>query len=177
MLHGNIGVDIDGPLAKFIEKYRKFCINNYGDFKIGYIDELRLGAFFNSDDFDEIEVEEGSIDGIEKLSRHYELHIISGRTFYMREKTEKWIKRHFWGKFKSLNFINLNRNGSKYDVCKRLDCGILIEDEKYFLNGIKSDVLVIFYRTPYNIDVEPNPNIKIVNSWKEITDLLIKQKV
>ena len=165
-----IAVDIDGPLAKLHEKYKEFCMEKYGEYVHG-IDDNRLEEFhiLHTDD---IGVEDGAIDGIAELHKHHDLHIISARPSFIVDRTIKWLDRYFPQKFKTFNFTNFNRNGNKYDACKKLECSILIEDDiKLFLRDFKDDILVLLYTKPWNIEEVLKRNMIRVNGWKNITEL------
>jgi len=176
----NIGVDIDGVLNNFMEDYKKFCNDKYGNFQMGIINEERLRAFYESDIFNKLPPENGSLGGIEKLSKHYNLHIVSARPFYMKESTIMWLENYFPKMFKSFNFTNLNEDGDKCDICKKLECILIIEDEVTFMKNLKKDdknFKVYLYTRDYNINIKSEPNIIRIDNWKKIIDLLVEQKV
>ena len=168
-------VDIDNVLAKFIEPFLEFynersenpsttdtLLNSLPD-KISLI----LEEFYKTGALMKLELEDGAVEGIEKLSEIDDLHVGTSRHLSAMRDTLRYIIKHFDGKFKTVNTTDYNRRHTKYDLCKMLDCDIMIEDEMRHIEGIK-DISIIVYTQPWNSLFKLGDNCYRANNWDDI---------
>ncbi len=186
-------MDLDEVLVDFIRPFITFYNRRYGtkltreiflSFNlsqiIGHKRELvdvRVDEFYNSEVFQTLNPVEGAKEVLEFLSEKYELFIITSRPAHIKEKTAKWLERHFEKVFKHIHFSANEYIGvtgkTKAEICKNLRIDLLIEDNLgYAMEAAKSGIKVLMFDTPWNQTDSLHPNITRVSSWKEVLEEL-----
>jgi 5'(3')-deoxyribonucleotidase len=111
-----------------------------------------------------------------RLSKKFEMHIVTGRTEFLSEATEAMLQRYFRGVFRSVEFTGFfgSKARSKADVCKELNADLLIDDHLFHAEVVAKagiDVL-LFGNYPWNQADNLPANITRVKGWNEIENLL-----
>tara|TARA_Y100000034_G_C6874281_1_gene399565 strand:- start:1080 stop:1640 length:561 start_codon:yes stop_codon:yes gene_type:complete len=181
-----IGVDVDDVLTDFAGDFINFLNKKTGkSFKVSDIlaDDPLSGAyqgllpekeldkifeeFYKTSPYLIMTLIDGSKDAINKLSKKYELHIITAR--HNKPDTIEWINNNFGNVFKTINF----REGrKKSDICKELGLNIMIEDSiKYAEQCANAGIKVLLFDKPWNKELT-HKNITRINSWKNISEIM-----
>jgi uncharacterized HAD superfamily protein len=186
-----VAVDIDNVLADFAPHLMRFHNKNYGThFNYENQDEYdltlywacseeetlkRIYAFYDSQEFENIEPVSGAVDAIIQLKNKHELFVITARPYYIEDKTLRWINTYFPNSFKQVVHTNLvSEEGSKHkkksEVCKELHTQIIIEDcIDYALDCLSAGVTAYLLERPWNKEKVLQKDIKRASTWKEIT--------
>lgn len=188
-----IWIDIDEVLAHFLESYLNFYNNKYNssfkrnDFfsynfwevvwwdKNKAIDDVH--DFFETKHFELIQPIEWSQEAMMKLSKIYELNIITSRQSLIETKTIKWLDINFEWVFKEVHFWNHFwkdwERKTKSQICKDLWINLLIEDSiDYALDCANNNINVILFDSPWNQTNAKLPeNIIRIKSWNEILEI------
>lgn len=143
----------------------------------GNVSIARVEKFLATEEFLNIPPSHEAISTIMMLSKKYELHIVTGRSFLIESETRKHIEHYFPKIFKSVEFTNLytHKKRNKADVCMAIGAGLLIEDHLGHAVPVAEagiDVL-LFGDYPWNQTINLPRNMKRVLNWKEITERLL----
>ena len=118
---------------------------------------------------------------INNLSKSNELILISGRDSSRIQATKKWIDEFFPNCFLELHLVNQypregeEKGPKKVELCKNLNCGFSVDDDSSTAISLAElGVKVILFTQPWNKNASLNGNIKRVNTWHEINNLLNK---
>lgn len=127
----------------------------------------------SSDLIDEIIPVEQSMEWINKLKQKWlELHIITARPDYLKERTNYWINKNFQDQFVEIHFANImtNKPTPKSEICKKLWINTIIEDNiDYSLELANNWITVILLEKPWNKHrSEVHSNIIKVQNWWDI---------
>ncbi len=189
-----ITTDVDGVLAKFTEQFIDFINTKYGyNLDISRITSLKfedilhldsgkiseyLMEFKDSGGHLRIEPIEGSIEGIEKLSKKYEIHVVTSRRRNISgDDTIEWLERYYPNKFKSINMKELSNEEQSRELYKRIKIaeispGFHIEDDIDHISYVKElPLTIIMYPQPWNISYS-DPKVLKAKNWKEIISYL-----
>lgn len=134
----------------------------------------RIFQFYRSPDFDKVKTIPGAVEGINHLSKKHVLHVITSRPNWIKEKTDRWILKHFPNKFTSIYHTNqFSQKGSpsqlKSEICRFLQAEIVIEDHLEFARDCTTLVKRVFLLDmPWNSQKKLPKKITRVFSWEEI---------
>lgn len=189
-----IGLDLDsvlaeivGPLNKFHNKHYKtnYSFENYSDYRLYKIWKClpeesmkRVYDFYNSPDFDYIEMVAGAKEAVDYLSGKYELVVITSRPNFTEKRTDQWVKRNFPGKISMIYHTNQfsspkEKKKLKSEICIDLNIKTLVDDNLDFaLDCALKDIKVFLMDNPWNQQKKLHKNIKRVKSWSEATKYL-----
>jgi len=191
-----IAVDIDEVLADFfayfveyhnstykttITKNEVFSFNLHEVFNISREEiTARMIKFSEEKHNTKVSLVPGAKEGIDALiNKDYELHLVTSRPEAIKPQTVEWIDKYFPGKFTDLHHAfnpNIHEKGTKkkkWEVCKEIGAGILIED--FLPNAIgcaENGIEVFLMDTPWNQTEDLPDGIFRVESWKEIVEKL-----
>jgi uncharacterized protein len=121
----------------------------------------------------DLEVIEGSIEGLDLLDKNHELIFITSRHISNKEQTHAFFKKYFPNKeFKIIFSGDAWGNAkSKAEICVEEGCDLMIEDNhKYALSCAEKGIKSILIEKPWNKEKEDNENIIRVKDWKEILE-------
>ena len=183
-------IDLDEVIciSEFLPELNKFNHSSFKleDFENYYIDDC-LGSkekieefnksLANKNLYNKPYIIEGSIESIEKLSKHYEIFILSSCINpFIVDKSSRIFSDKYNFIRKHLPFINPNNiifTGSK-NIFK---ADVQIDD---YIKNLKSDIPTKLLFTAYHNKKLNNElhefNIKRVNNWKEVLDILLTEK-
>lgn len=189
-----IGIDLDEVLADFIPSYinyhnlnfgSKIEISHFTSFDLAKVYktsreevEIRVRKFYQSEEFHNLKPVRGSISTIEKLSKKFELFIITSRPEIASKSTIKWLQKHFPKQFRKIHFafnpyIRTSGMKDKSEIAKLLNVDLFIEDNLDFATSVaKSGIRVFLFNRLWNKSQALHPNITRVSSWRDITEKL-----
>ena len=188
-----IGIDLDEVLCEFVRGlidfhnaefgtsfvYDDFFSFNFWEVWGGSFDDmlLKIKKYHESNYFLNVGVVPGAVDAVRCLSENHDLFVITARWDSVKSETLSWLNKYFNGLFEDVFFINHwsqdKVNGSKGDVCDRLNLDLFIDDyAPYAVDCLrkKSDGSfrkVILFNRPWNRDVSVPEGVVRVDSWSE----------
>jgi len=186
-----IGIDIDDVLAEFargyLEKYKEkygkevkfediFSFDLWKPLGISKQESIELAdSYYDSPEFDNIDLVEGAFEIIKKLNKEHKLFFITSRPLKIKDKTNLFLNKYFSDINFELVFSNDffgSQRKSKSEICRELGIGLLIEDNKsYSLDCAKKGIKVFLFDKPWNKNFE-HENVERVYSWNEILERL-----
>ncbi|MCF7843276.1 HAD hydrolase-like protein [Candidatus Gracilibacteria bacterium] len=198
MIKKRIGIDFDDVLFSCNERLQPFHNSRYGtnlvkdNIATYYLHDLwkctkeeaykRILEFYNSEEHHSMEPMTGVVKAIHKLSKNYELFIITARPPEAEEVTKKLLQHFYtneiksWDKiFSKIHFVGTvggkNKTITKAEVCLHEGIDIFIEDNVHnavsvALAGIPSLLL----NQPWNENETIPDTVKRVYSWEEIVN-------
>jgi len=139
-----IAIDVDEVLVNFLQPMAKFHHQTIRKPKYSYvyrqifdIDETEsqkmVREFYMSKDFMELTPIKGSQLAMYKLRANAKkMYVLTGRQEVVREETETWIQHYFPGIFDDVILTNSYTPNEirKIDICRALNMGLLIDDNK-----------------------------------------------
>jgi len=139
-----IAIDVDEVLVNFLQPMAKFHHQTIRKPKYSYvyrqifdIDETEsqkmVREFYMSKDFMELTPIKGSQLAMYKLRANAKkMYVLTGRQEVVREETETWIQHYFPGIFDDVILTNSYTPNEirKIDICRALNIGLLIDDNK-----------------------------------------------
>lgn len=122
----------------------------------------------------------GAIEGIKNLKQYHNLHVITAKPEELKDKTSKWLNKHFPQMFDGIHFTNYyNGNGpkrTKGEVCRELNIEFFVDDFLENVNDVSSlGIPTLLFDAPWNHG-EINPPIRRVYSWDEIVEILLEYR-
>jgi 5'(3')-deoxyribonucleotidase len=185
-----IAVDIDEVLGEFITEFLKWYNPRHGTgwtfadvsdyhwanfLKIDVSEAIaEVHKFFETEQFRTLPLIEGAREGVAELVKHHELYAVTGRQNVVQEITKAWLQRNFPGVFISIEFTNHypqnnSQTLSKGEVCHRLGCGVLIDDDiRHADDLIPHNVKLVIFNKPWNIHHQLPGEVLRASSWSEI---------
>lgn len=196
-----VAVDVDEVLGNFVSALNKYIADRYSSnysvseyhvyefFKIWNCSrdeaDIRVHEFFKTPYFKSgIHPLPGAQTAIQKLSRFFNLSIVTSRQNVIKDHTIEWIEKNFPGLFHEIHFGNhfaldgISR--PKSEICRSLNAKVLIDDNpRYAIEcaeiGIK--VLLFDYENSYpwskNELVDEHPLVTKVKNWTEVEQQLM----
>ena len=180
-----IAVDIDETLVHFLPNLAKFHNKKLPNGKYRYLYRNIFGVeekvsksmvidFYNSDAFHELKPIEGSQEKLVELrERASKLYIVTGRQYYVRQRTEDWIHKYFPDIFDDIVITNsfTQHEVPKVDIFKCLNIDTVIDDDSKVciesaLSGIKPYNYTHFPEYPW---YEPHEYTDFsLRKWEEL---------
>jgi hypothetical protein len=138
-----IAVDIDETLLHFLPNMAKYHKMELPPKRFRYvyrnifdITEARSKRmvidFYNSQEFHDLEPMKGSQEKLLELKKKCKkLYIVSGRQYYVRQRTEDWIEKHYPGIFDDVVLTNSYtiHEVSKVDIFRSLNIDTMVDDD------------------------------------------------
>tara|TARA_Y100000389_G_C17290166_1_gene427603 strand:- start:263 stop:838 length:576 start_codon:yes stop_codon:yes gene_type:complete len=139
-----VAIDVDEVLVKFLYPMAKFHYKTIRKPKYSYvyrqifdIDETEsqkmVREFYMSKDFMELTPIKNSQLAMYKLRANADkMYVLTGRQEVVRDETETWIQHYFPGIFDDVILTNSYTPNEirKIDICRALNIGLLIDDNK-----------------------------------------------
>jgi 5'(3')-deoxyribonucleotidase len=173
-----IGIDVDDVLVEYVRAFLRFY-NEKNKSNLSYEEFNNISnsvdkdnSFFNSNYFRGIEICWGARTVIKKLAEKNNLFIVTARQKEWKEFTDKFIQENFPNCFKGVFYAGDVHGGGKKkaEIYEGMD--MIIEDNKgHALECAKRGMKVFLIERPWNKGIE-HPNIRRVNQWEEILDLI-----
>lgn len=138
----------------------------------------RVAKYMESDEYRSAPPFQDAITTIQELSKHYELHMVTGRTILLETVTKEMLAQYFPNLFTSLEFTGLfsDTPRTKSDVCTQLGADLLIDDHLGHALPVAAcgvDVL-LFGEYPWNQTTEPlPPNVQRAKDWNAVKKVLL----
>lgn len=146
-----IGTDIDEVVAEFVKGYLRFynslkgtnfkyedvfCYDLWKVLGISKEEAFKIADdFYASSEFNELELIKGASEGIRALPREGNLAVITSRPLWIRDKTERFLEKHFSDVQMDLYFsgdIFIGQGKTKKELCKDLELDVFIDDSARF---------------------------------------------
>lgn len=189
-----IAIDLDDVLGNTAESLDKFHNLKYGtslkleDHTTYALNELwncsmddtknRIHEFFKSDFGENITLLDGSKDGVLKLSKKYDLIVLTSRPIKFQKITEIWIEKNFPNLFKEVVITNKQysdsgRSKEKFEICHEKGIDLMIEDHLFYAEqNANNNIFTYLFNKPWNQKNNLHERIKRVYSWKDILNEL-----
>jgi broad-specificity NMP kinase/5'(3')-deoxyribonucleotidase len=141
----------------------------------------RVEGYLKTDEYRNAPPLQEAIAATKHLAKHYELHIVTGRTEFLAVATQAMLDQYFSGVFQSIEFTGFfgDKARSKADVCRDLGADLLIDDHLHHVKQVAEsgiDVL-LFGEYPWNQTAEDLPgNVRRVSDWEAVTGLLLSEE-
>ncbi len=135
----------------------------------------RIADFYQTEEHSNVLPVRGAVEATRELAKNHELIIVTAKPPALRERTLKWLDKHYPGIFKDIHFTNQfiskgTEKITKVEVCDQEGIEIFIDDFPH--NAIEiaeSGRKVFLLDCPWN-QIELPFNIVRVYSWKEIVE-------
>ncbi|OGB73662.1 hypothetical protein A3K24_02370 [candidate division Kazan bacterium RIFCSPHIGHO2_01_FULL_44_14] len=191
-----IAVDIDDVLSEWTREFLKWYNARYGttytyEDMVDYrwsrwmnisskqaLDDVY--EFHETKEFRKLPLLSGAKEAVAELVKEHELYAVTGRQNVTAEITHQWVDKNFPGVFKGIEIVNgNNRDGShtltKGEVCERLGCKILIDDDTRHIESLlKHGVQAIIFNKHWNEYHRLPDSIMRANNWPEILEAIGK---
>lgn len=193
----NIGVDMDSVIAEIIVPIDLFHNRQYKT-NLSYDDHIvydlrslwqcnneqvyeRIFEFYHSPEFTKVKPIVGSQEGVKKLSKLHNLHLITSRPHDIEQKTKQWLNTFFPHQFASITHTNqVSKKGGgtsvkKSVIAKQLKIEVMIDDHlTYALDCADNEIKTFLFEAPWNKDYIPQHKFMAkVSGWNEILRLLL----
>lgn len=190
----HIGVDIDSVLADIVRplllyhnkkyhtktKYNELVTHGLSSYWNCSEEQTtkRIIDFYHSEHFDNLKPIYGSKGAVKKLKNNHILSAVTARPTIIEDKSLKWLNNHYPNSFKAVYHTNImldyyNPKNKKSDFIKKYNIDILIDDNLNFASECADrGIPVLLFNSPWNQTKELPKNIRRVNSWKHITEIL-----
>lgn len=133
----------------------------------------RVNDFFESNEGNNISPTIGSKEAIEKLSKKYILHIITGRPKQYDNVTKEFLNKNYNTKFASIAYTahyTKEKPIKKFEICKEINAKIIIEDDlEHAIDCANNGIITILMDKPWNQDIY-HENIIRTYSWNEAVE-------
>lgn len=118
---------------------------------------------------------------LKKLSRNYNLVLVTSRRRLITEETKIWIDKffkevfddlHFTGFYDTKEHASLQIQGTKVEILKQINANYLIDDQpKHCLAAAKAGVVSVLYgEYPWNENVTLTKNMVRAKNWQEVLE-------
>ena len=192
-----IAIDLDDTLVPTVELLVKEMFKDKGfpafrgyhsirDFS--YEEEMALYRYIrktiNKQDISEFKPMPGSVPAIKKLSKEFDLYLVTARTKNVKKHTRDWIAHHFPKMFKKIIFGQYRKEGdfkkTKGEICKELGISLIVDDRidyalDCYKHGIKAIVLDYKDNYPWSKG-KLSKDMKKAKDWKEVSEIIKKTK-
>lgn len=192
-----IAIDLDDTLVPTVEllvkemfKDKSFpAFRGYQSIKdFTYEEEVALYQYIrqtlNKQEIAEFKPISGSVSAIKKLSKDFELYILTARNTDIKNHTQTWVKHHYPKIFKDIIFSKYVIEGkfvkTKGEICKEMGISLIVDDNLEYItdcdkHGIKT--ILFDYKGNYGWSKGKAPKkTKLANTWKEVFEIIKKTK-
>ena len=186
------GIDFDDVLIDFVAHMTEYHNNTYNTsftrenyttrnlhdtWKTSEEEAInRVKDFVISESHKGIPPMEGATGVLNRLSKKYELIIITARDKAEIDAVQYLIEKHFGNIFSSVHFLYDNgvKEKTKGQLCKDLEIDFFIDDSiTNVQNTSEAGITTFLFDAPWNRDFSDS-NITRVHSWKEIEEILLR---
>jgi len=185
-----IGVDLDDVLAESFSAMDKFHNKKYGTdlrkedhftFDLTKVwkatkeeCQKRMTEFNDSAYNENIEPIIAAQNGIKELAKKHKIIVITSRMESFKDKTEKWLKKHYpdqnFDVHHANHYYGLNKH-TKSHFCKKLGVSVLIDDcLEYAIECAEENIKVLLLDNPWNQTDELPENVTRVKDWEDILE-------
>lgn len=189
-----IAVDLDEVLCELMRAFLKWHNHQYKtsyrfddavDYHwsnfMGISSERAIREFHNfarTTEYANLPIINGSVQVMAELLKKHELYLITARQTVFEEVTRKWVDKYFPNVFKEIVFTNHypmdgTPSYSKGEVCHKLGCKILIDDNPYNIQSLLDlGVNVILLNKPWNKNQNFPESVIRADNIKEIPGII-----
>ncbi len=190
MKRERIAIDVDEVLFPFLDEFIQYHNNKYGtSLTRDQVDNYEFSKALKLDipatvqriyNFHEhlgnktVEPFEASKEAIAKLSKKYDLSIVTARHPKFEDMTTEWLKRHYGDIFKNINHIGfapiMEKARTKAEVCLEIKAIALIDDSVDHILGCSAVGIdgILFGDYPWNQYNSLPPNVTRCINWGEV---------
>ncbi|GAV73992.1 NT5C domain-containing protein [Cephalotus follicularis] len=196
-----VAVDVDEVLGNFVSALNRFIADRYSlncsvseyhvyeFFRIWNCSrdeaDFRVHEFFKTPYFKTgIHPIPGAQNALHRLSRLYNLSVVTSRQNAIKDHTIEWIEKHYHGLFQEIHFGNHfaldGESRSKSEICRSLGAKVLIDDNpRYAIECAEAGmrVLLFDYENSYpwckTDSINQHPLVTKVHNWEEVEELLV----
>ncbi|HJQ08526.1 MAG TPA: hypothetical protein VJ836_03550 [Candidatus Saccharimonadales bacterium] len=123
---------------------------------------------------------DNAISVLRRLSRLYDLVIVTSRRATLRLETDAWLEKHFPGLFKQIRYVGMwdadqdfahKIKQTKTEICREIGTGYLIDDQlKHCISAAEAGIeALLFGNYAWNRhDAELPRRITRVRNWEDI---------
>lgn len=186
-----LGIDIDDVIVEFVKNFlifyggkkgKEYVIDNMTTYNFWEFLEIPkqeaydfVGYFYNTEEFENLNLIEGAKEAIILLSENHEILFITSRPIYLKEKTENFLNQHFpditFDLIHSGDYYNQGQG--KGDVCVSQKIDLHIDDHHgHTFDCAEKGVKTFLLEKPWNKNSEDHENILRVKNWGEILENL-----
>lgn len=140
-----------------------------------------MEKFFDTHHFDQLPVMDGAYDSLKNLSEKYRLVIITSRQSSLKEKTEKYIEKHYPNIFDQVllaNHFGEGKKWSKSELCEEIGAKLLIDDNVLYTKDCaeKGIQTILFGKYPWHVNLnELHESTVHAHHWKDVEELILKK--
>lgn len=144
--------------------------------------DRRALAFHDSRTHAKLRPVTGALEALQKLRESYDLALVTVRRQSTIEDTYRWVRRHYPDIFTEIHFVHFwdaDDKTTKAQLCQRIGASYLIDDSvKHCTLAAQAGInALLFGDYPWNRAEQLQRNIKRVNNWDEVVELLRKPAV
>lgn len=193
-----VAVDIDDVLVPHFGELARFASESFGIhltademFYAGTVNAImrrtglskeeimsRIDAYLVSDEF-YIDPLPGAVEVLIKLSKKYDLVIITARPQPMKDLTIAWLEKHFPELFSQVRVVGHERWGlgaaPKGHIFRELGVSILIDDHPTHCRAAHEQGIraLRFGEYPWSDSEDLPDNVEVVKNWEEVAAKLL----
>lgn len=129
----------------------------------------RFSELWSTTDFASIPPFDEAVQACNRLARHHELYLVTGRHKDVLPTTNRMLERYFKGIFKEVEHIGLD--GNKGDICRNFSAEVLIDDNLRHLNDAREcglENLIWFGDYAWNRSDKPEDDVIHCLDWLSV---------
>lgn len=143
----------------------------------------RFHVYLESEEFFNLPPTQESVQALEQLQESFDLYAVTGRHSVVEEATKLWLEQHFQQIFQDAIFTNYYNPetsvqlSTKAAVCRSIGAVLLIEDHLDHALRVADEGIdvLLFGSYPWNQSDQLPANVRRVEGWSEITELLLNE--
>jgi 5'(3')-deoxyribonucleotidase len=137
----------------------------------------RVQAYLNTPEYLNLPPFKEAIDVLAKLSKRYEIHVVTARHDALAEATKRVLAEHFPDVFRSIEFTNHfgATARTKAQVCQEIGADLLIDDHLTHAEAVAQCGInvLLFGDYPWNQAETLHENVERVRDWDEVAQRLL----
>jgi len=136
----------------------------------------RVHEFYKTSQYEEAKPFEDALKVMARLSKDYELIIVTARDTIQEEFTHLWLSRYFTDMYKDVHFTAMysleGKARTKLEVFRDLNVDYVIDDSLQNCLDAAEDgrIALVYGDYPWNRQVDSSKNTIRVNEWLDIED-------
>ena len=108
------------------------------------------------------------------ISRQYNIFYITVRDFYHQIKKDTF----YWLDKNKLPYFRVVFTRSKHKIADRENLQFFVDDDANICNRVaKTNTPTFLFRRPWNKEAKLDPLVKVIDSWADIEDILLVEKI
>lgn len=159
-----------------------------GKLGVDHYDEAaeRFREFQESEVFSNAEPDQEAVESVAKLAPYYDFVGVTSRPEFIKNQTDKWIKRQFGGNIPHVihtSFVmgsssHVGTSLTKADVCKQIGASYMVEDHLHHVIPVaENGTRVFLVDQVWNQKDDLPSTVTRVDGWKEIEGILLAERI